>query len=108
MLAAEICKQIMKKDLEPQLKTKSAGGFYKVLAGLEKTEEIANFLRDVLTIEELEEAIRRFEVAKLLVEGKTFRQICAETKMSSTTIARINYWLHHGTGGYRSALSKLN
>lgn len=98
----------MKKDLEPQLKTESASDFYKALVGLKDQEEAANFLRDVLTIEEFEEAIRRFEVAKLLTQGETFRAINAETKMSSTTIARINYWLHHGTGGYRSALSKLN
>jgi TrpR-related protein YerC/YecD len=97
----------MKRNLEKQLNNKEAQELYQALAKLKKPEEIAYFLRDLLTMEEIEEAIRRFQVAKMLSEGRTFRQISAKTKMSSTTIARINYWLNHGTEGYRLALSKL-
>ena len=98
----------MEKQIEPQLNTKEAKDLYSVLAKLKKPQEIAEFLRDLLTLEEIEEAIRRFQVAKLLDKGETFRQIALKTGMSSTTIARINYWLHHGTRGYRSALRQLN
>lgn len=98
----------MEKIIEPQLNTDKAQDFYEALAGLNDNQDIANFLRDVLTYEELEEAIRRYEVAKMLSNGDTFRKISQETKMSSATIARINYWLHHGTGWYRSALQQLN
>ena len=97
----------MKKEIESQLKSKSAKSLYQAIAGLGDQNEVRCFLRDVLTFEELDEIIRRFEVAKMLDEGKTYREISAQTQMSSTTIARINYWLHHGTGGYRSALQKL-
>lgn len=96
-----------KREIEPQLNTKEAKEFYKILASLRKSEEVTDFLRDVFTIAEIKEAVRRFQVASLLSRGNTFRDISSQTEMSTTTIARINYWLHHGTGGYRKALEKL-
>lgn len=95
------------KSLEKQLNSKEAQELYTVLSILDTPKEISNFLRDLLTIEEIEEAVRRFQVVKMLEKGIPFREIQAQTKMSSTTVARINYWLHHGTGGYRQALKKL-
>jgi TrpR-related protein YerC/YecD len=95
------------KSIEKQLNSKDAKELYKALSVLGNSKEISNFLRDLLTIEEIEEAIRRLRVAKMLENGESFRTIQAKTKMSSTTVARINYWLHHGTGGYRLALEKL-
>lgn len=97
----------MNRKLEPQLNTGGAKELYNALAQIEDPDNMAYFLRDLLTIEEIEEAIRRFEAAKMLKQGRTFREISSKTKMSSTTIARINYWIHHGTGGYRKALEKL-
>lgn len=92
------------KKIEPQLKTGEAKQLYKTMAAITDSDETACFLRDLFTVEELDEAVRRFEVAQMLTDKKTFREITRKTKMSSTTIARINYWLHHGTGGYRIAL----
>lgn len=99
----------MKSDriIEPKLRDGAAEQLYQTLASLRTTDEVAKFLRDVLTFEEIDEAARRFEVARMLDNGKTFRDIAQKTKMSTATIARINYWLHHGTGGYQLALRKL-
>ena len=96
-----------KRQLEPQLKTKAAEKLYKALSGIKKPEEMAAFLRDLLTLEEIEEASRRLLAAELLKEGKTIRYIAKELGVSTTTVTRINYWLHHGMGGYRLALEKL-
>jgi len=95
------------REIESQLNTPEAKDLYKILSSINKPEEMANFLRDLFTIAEIQESIRRFQVAKLLSQGYTFRSISAETEMSTSTIARINYWLHHGTGGYRKALQKV-
>lgn len=97
----------MKRELEQNLRTQDAEKLYEALSQLNKPEDVAAFLRDVLTIEEMEEMIRRLKVAKMLSEGMTVRKIAVETKMSSTTISRINYWIHHGTGGYGLALERL-
>ena len=97
----------MNRKIETKLNTKKAKELYKVITLLSNEKEVANFLRDLLTFEELDEAIRRFTVAKMLIENKTFRVIEKTTGMSSTTIARINNWLNHGTGGYRLALKDI-
>jgi len=97
----------MKKELENSLKTKAAQDLYQALAKLNNPKEISDFLRDVLTLEEIEEASRRFLVAKLLKSGKSIRETKRETGVAIATIVRINYWLHHGMGGYDLALEKL-
>ena len=100
-------KSIVKKILEPQLETEAAKRLYEVLAGIEKPDDMARFLRDVLTLEESEEASRRLSAAKLLSEGRSIREIAKTLGVSTTTVVRINYWLHHGMGGYDLALEKL-
>lgn len=97
----------MKRELENSLQTPAAKELYKALAAIDRTDSMANFLRDLLTIEEIEEASRRFLAAKLLKEGKSVRDIAKEIGVSTTTVVRINYWLHHGMGGYDLALEKL-
>jgi TrpR-related protein YerC/YecD len=95
-------------EIEPKLKSGACQELYSALAKAQTREEIAQLLRDVLTYEEIEEAARRLQVARLLDKKQTFRDISAQTKMSTATIARINWWLHHGTGGYRLALEGLS
>jgi len=95
------------KRLEENLETKEAKDLYSALAEISDPKEIAFFLRDLLTMEEIEEASRRLQVAKLLQKGETVRNIAKTTGVSSATIVRINYWLHHGMGGYDLALEKL-
>lgn len=94
-------------ELEKELRTKEVREFVRTLAGLRGEDEMTAFLRDVLTFEELVEAARRWQAARLLARGTSFREIERRTGMSSTTIARINYWIHHGMGGYRLMLKKL-
>lgn len=65
------------------------------------------FLIDITTPKELQDLSDRFEVARLLYEGKTYEKITQETGMSSTTIARINRTLHYGQNGYKEVLEKI-
>lgn len=81
--------------------------FYRALKNMGDEQEVALFLRDVLTMEEMEEAISRFTVAQMLQRGETFRVIAQKTGVSSATIARVNNWLHHGCGGYQLALKDI-
>lgn len=77
------------------------------IASLETVDEAAAFMRDLCTRKELEEMSNRWEAVKLLDEGIPYRDISDRTGLSTATITRINQWLQHGTGGYRSMLSKL-
>ena len=70
-----------------------------------KTEaEMLNFLRDLCTLEELEEMSKRWEAVRLLEEGLPYRAVAEKTGLSTTTVTRISHWLHHGERGYQGAL----
>ena len=98
----------MKREIETQLKNDDMAKLYNVLAELSDPKEIAQLLRDLLTLEELGEAGRRLAVAKRLSNGETQRSIAAQTGVSTATVSRVNSWLHHGTGGYQLALKHMH
>lgn len=67
-------------------------------------EEMASFLRDIGTLSELQAWSERFEVAKQLAQGKTYREIAKNTGASTTTVTRVAKFLENGCGGYRQVL----
>ncbi len=68
-------------------------------------EEVANFLRDIGTLSELQAWSERFEVAKQLAQGVTYREIAKNTGASTTTVTRVAKFLENGEGGYRKVLN---
>ncbi len=70
-----------------------------------KTEkEVADFLRDILTLPEIEEFANRLEIAKLLIKGLSYKKIAEQTGVSTTTVTRTAHWLFKGCGGYWKTL----
>lgn len=80
---------------------------YKAILLLESTEECYNFLCDLCTVSELKAMEQRFEVAKLLSEGKIYNDILELTGTSSATISRVNRSLHYGKDSYWELFRKL-
>lgn len=76
----------------------------KVFLKLKTEQEVANFLRDILTIKELEEFANRLEMARLLKTGMSYKAIAKKLKVSTTTVTRTAHWLFHGSGGYDKVL----
>lgn len=71
-----------------------------------KTEqEMQSFLRDIGTLSELQAWSERFEVAKQLAQGTTYREIAKNTGASTTTVTRVAKFLENGEGGYRKVLN---
>lgn len=68
-------------------------------------EEVASFLRDVGTLTELQAWSERFEVAKQIAKGRTYRTITDTTGASTTTVTRVARFLTGDQGGYRRALN---
>ncbi|MBU2259522.1 trp operon repressor [Patescibacteria group bacterium] len=67
-------------------------------------EEIADLLRDVGTLSELQAWSERLEVAKQLSRGFSYRQVAANTGASTTTVTRVAKFIENGPGGYRRFL----
>ena len=63
-----------------------------------------NFLRDLCTLEELEELSARWEAVQLIAKRMPYRDVAEKTGLSTTTVTRIAHWLYHGEDGYKAAL----
>lgn len=77
----------------------------KAFLKLKTEQEVANFLRDLLTIKEFEEFANRLEMAKLLKQGMSYKAIAKKLGVSTTTVTRTAHWLFRGCGGYNKVLS---
>lgn len=67
--------------------------------------EVKNFLRDLLTENELIEFGNRLKAARMLKEGVYYMTIEEATGLSSRTIARVQHWRKKGMGGYKKVLA---
>ena len=89
-------------------RTDEAEALLEAIVRLETREDAALFLRDLCTLGELRNMAQRWAVVRLLEAGKHYGEISAETGASTATITRIASWLHHGDGGYRLLLDRLD
>lgn len=85
----------------------AARSLSETLLSLETTQEVKQFLEDLCTPAELEAMVDRWRVAQLLKQGYSYRDIREITKVSVTTIGRVARFIEQGTGGYRTALDRL-
>lgn len=51
--------------------------------------------------------VQRFQVARMLDEGRIYSDIVQETGASTATISRVNKCLVYGSDGYRKMLDRL-
>lgn len=84
----------------------ATAALFEAVITLNTRDEAAAFFRDLCTRRELEEISQRWAVVRKLAEGHPYREIAAETGVSTATIVRINQWLRHGTGGYQEMLDR--
>jgi len=87
-------------------RTKETSELFKVILKLKTIEELEKFFRDLCTLQEINEMSKRWQAVKMINQGLSFREIAEKLEMSTTTVARVAHWLHHGEGGYRLALER--
>ena len=69
--------------------------------------DLANFLRDVATLSELKALGERFEVARQLDQGASYREASESTGASTATVTRVARFFNDGAGGYRRTLEQF-
>ena len=93
--------------MNKKLMTPEIFEFYDAVLSLKDKEECAMFFEDACTVKELLALSQRFEVAKMLRQGKTYLEITDKTSASTATISRVNRCLNYGTDGYDMAIQRL-
>jgi TrpR-related protein YerC/YecD len=81
---------------------------FEAILTLKNIDEARRFFRDLLTEPEILEFANRWKVAQMLSKNIAYSKIEKETKMSTTTIARVSKWLNYGMNGYKLVIDRLN
>ena len=78
---------------------------FELLAKIDDPDQIEQLFDDLCTLKELENMAERIFAARLLLEGKTYNQVMAESTISSATLSRVSRCVQYGTG-YSTLLKK--
>ncbi len=71
---------------------------YGLILKLDNMEDCRALLEDMCTRKELEKMAERVYAAKLLLQGKTYNQVIAQTDISSATLSRVSQCVQYGKG----------
>ncbi len=80
---------------------------YEHIMALGSIEECCRFFDDLCAVTELRAMEQRFDVAKMLHDGKVYTTILNETGASSATISRVNRALNYGTGALGEVMDRM-
>lgn len=93
--------------MNKKINTQAVDQLFEAILCLESKEDCYNFFEDLCTVNELLSISQRYEVAKMLVEKKTYLEIAEKTGASTATISRVNRSLNYGNDGYDLVMKRL-
>ena len=99
--------QVSRRVLDKRLEGKMYDLLWEAIGESSSTNDIISFFEDLLSPTERLMLSKRLAIAFLLVKGYDHRTISEILKVSSTTVARVNFWLTHKGQGYRKAINRL-
>ena len=73
---------------------------------LRQPDQVAAFLRDICTSNELDAMGQRLQVARLVDDAVPYQEISRRTGASTATVTRVAHWLRYGEGGYGAVLKR--
>ena len=80
---------------------------FQTILNLETIDECYAYFEDLCTIKELSDMSQRLDAAVLLAQGLSYQKIMEQVDISTATIGGVSKCLNYGTGGYKSAIEKL-
>ena len=75
---------------------------------LKNHEECYAYFEDLCTVKELQDMAQWLDTAILLSKGESYQSITRQVGISTATIGRVSKCLNYGTGGYRTAIERLD
>ncbi len=89
-------------------KSKDIDILFEAILSLKSVEECYMFFEDAMTRKEVVDVAQRLKAARMLRDGKSYLEVCAELKMSSATLSRVSRAMEKGAGGYKLVLNREN
>lgn len=95
------------KEFDSKLKSEEMDFLFNAILNLESLDDCYRFFEDLCTINELQAMSQRLQVAKMLLERKTYIDIAETTGASTATISRVNRSLNYGQDGYKIVFERI-
>ena len=89
-------------------RSESVDRLFQTFINLESLEECYAYFEDLCTIKEIQDMSQRLDTAILLAKGCSYQKITENVAVSTATIGRVSRCLNYGSGGYRTAIARLN
>ena len=89
------------------LHSESVDRLFQSFLNLKTIEECYAYFEDLCTIKELLDMSQRLDTAILLSKGVSYQKIAEQVSVSTATIGRVSKCLNYGTGGYVTAIQRL-
>jgi TrpR-related protein YerC/YecD len=89
------------------LRTPEVEEFFRAVLSLKTVDECKKFFRDSMTLQEIERLTQRWQIVKMLDQKVPYREIAERIGVSTSTVTRVAYWLHHGEGGWQLVLNRM-
>ena len=87
--------------------SESVDRLFQSILNLNSIEECYTYFEDLCTIKEIQDMAQRLDTAILLSQGQSYQAITKQVGISTATIGRVSRCLNYGTGGYRTAIDRL-
>ncbi|OIO52695.1 hypothetical protein COY93_03805 [Candidatus Uhrbacteria bacterium CG_4_10_14_0_8_um_filter_58_22] len=87
--------------MEPFKFDKRTDALFETVLRLKTVADAEVFFRDLCTVSEIKDMRDRWEMARLIADGVSYREISLKLKVSTATVCRVASWLNNGTGGYK-------
>jgi len=90
------------------IKDQELDDLFEGILKLETLEDCYHFFDDLCTTNELIALKQRFQVAKMIKEGHTYKKVQDKTGASSATVSRVKRCLDYGSDGYHRIIDRLD
>lgn len=74
---------------------------------INSTDESILFLQDILTVNEIKNLSIRLQIAKLLMGGKTHREVSMILHVAVATVSKVGSWLTQKGEGFKKVIARL-
>ena len=71
---------------------------YELIASIDDPADCRALFEDLCTVKEIGNMAERIFAAKLLLQGRTYNQIMAQSEISSATLSRVSRCVQYGHG----------
>lgn len=98
--------KVQTKNIDKNERYKIIGDFYEIVTNLRTKNEVIGFFMGLLTPSEALMFARRIQIAKMLLDDKSYDEIRKELKVGLSTVASVSTWLYGENDAFRKKIEE--